>query len=75
MNLAALFAEFNLELCHRLLQNETEKLFNPNITDVRIETVPTPSSDVDNTMGEIRDHVTSEDQLEETLAVSFRDST
>jgi hypothetical protein len=71
LNLGTRFPDFNLEFCHRLLQREAGKLFSPDITDVRVGTIP--CSDLSRNTGEISDHVTSESQLEEVLSVSLND--
>lgn len=73
LNLENLFPEFNLELCNRLLRKETEKLFNPRITDIRIETIPILGYDKGDTMRRMTDCVTSEDELEGILAVRIKD--
>ena len=69
LNLEGISPEINLDLCHRLLRRESQKLFNPCLIDIRIETIPLSGHRSDGTTRPMTDRVTSEDQLEETLAV------
>lgn len=73
LNLQALFPECNLDLCHQLLRKETERLFDPSLTDVVIETITAEGADGSNTTGRMTDRVASESKLEETLIVRIKD--
>ncbi|KAF2812456.1 uncharacterized protein BDZ99DRAFT_474619 [Mytilinidion resinicola] len=70
-NLSAVFTQDNLELCHRRLQNDAKRLFNPDITDVRLETVHldrrADTGVAEQTPMLMTDSITDETDLEEVL--------
>ncbi|OCK74718.1 hypothetical protein K432DRAFT_429867 [Lepidopterella palustris CBS 459.81] len=75
-NLATIFTQDNLDLCHRRLQYDSRRLFNPDATDIRFDTV---LLDGQAGLGQdaaksqpMTDFITNEDQLEDILNKHLR---